>query len=162
GGRVGAGNDHTPLAVVRAGRPDLLTVDEPVITVAHRARAQAGEIGAGARLAEQLAPDLFAAQHRPQIALLLLVRAVRHDRRPQHALADGKDARWRLVAAFFLVPDDTLNCGGAAAAVLFRPGDAGPAGIRLLCLPFLCTLDASHRTAPLRESGCPLTGSKVF
>ena len=61
---IGARDDHAPLAVLRAGRPDLLAVDDPVVAVAHRAGAQTGEVRPGARFAEELAPDLFAAQHR--------------------------------------------------------------------------------------------------
>ena len=61
--------------------------------------AQAGEVGAGAGLAEQLAPDLLAAQHRPEVALLLLVGAVHHDRRPEHALADAEDVGRRACSA---------------------------------------------------------------
>ena len=47
-----------------------------------------GEVGAGARLAEQLAPQLVAAQHRVEVALLLLVGAVHHERGRDHADPD--------------------------------------------------------------------------
>ena len=47
-----------------------------------------GDVGARAGLAEHLAPDLFAGEQRAQVALLLLVGAVRHDRRRAHAVTD--------------------------------------------------------------------------
>ena len=54
---------------VRAGRPHLLTVHHPLVAVAHGPGGEPGEVAAGARLAEELAPHLVAAQHRRQVAL---------------------------------------------------------------------------------------------
>jgi hypothetical protein len=45
---------------MRARSPDLLAVDDPVVAVLFRARAQAGDVGSPGGLGEQLAPDLFA------------------------------------------------------------------------------------------------------
>ena len=66
---VGAGEQDAPVAEVGAGRPHLLPVDDPLVAVAHGTGRQPREVGAGAGLAEQLAPDLVAAQHRRQVAL---------------------------------------------------------------------------------------------
>ena len=82
---VGAGQEDAEVAVVRARRPHLLTVHDPLVAVAHGPGREPGEVGAGARLAEELAPHLVAAQHRRQVALRLLVGAVGDDRRPGHA-----------------------------------------------------------------------------
>ena len=49
----------------------------------------AGQVGAGARLAEELAPDLLAGPQRTQEAPLLLVGAVGQDRRRGHAEPDA-------------------------------------------------------------------------
>ena len=67
------------------GGPHLLAVDDPVVAVADRAGGQRRQVGAGARLAEQLAPDLLAGPQRPQEAPALLVGAEREDRRRGHA-----------------------------------------------------------------------------
>ena len=78
---VGAGDEHAPVGQVGHGVPHLLAVDDPLVAVAHRPGAQTGEVAAGARLAEQLAPALLAGEHRAQEAALLLVGAVGDDRR---------------------------------------------------------------------------------
>ena len=57
---VGAGDEHAEVGDVAGRRPDLLAVHGPLVAVLHRLALQAGEVGAGARLAEQLAPPLLA------------------------------------------------------------------------------------------------------
>src|SRR5262249_39367726 len=61
--------------------PDLLAVDDPLVAVAHAAHRQAGDVGARAGLAEELAPNLFAREQRAQVTRLLLRAAVRDDGR---------------------------------------------------------------------------------
>ena len=59
---VRCGTSSIPhLRDVRERRPHLLAVDDPLVAVAHRARREPGDVGAGARLAEELAPDLLVA-----------------------------------------------------------------------------------------------------
>jgi len=87
--RVGAGDQDRPARLVRHGRPHLLAVDDPVVAVAHGAGAERGQVRSGARLAEQLAPDLLARPQRAQEALLLLLGAVGQDRGRGHAEADA-------------------------------------------------------------------------
>ena len=70
---VGAGDEHPPLGEVGEGGPHLLAVDDPLVAVAHGLGGEAGDVGAGARLGEQLAPHLLAGEQRTQVALLLLV-----------------------------------------------------------------------------------------
>jgi hypothetical protein len=68
-------------------------------------RLDAREVRAGGGLAEELAPHLVGVEHRPEVALLLLVAAVRDERRPEHADADdvedpGTPARpisWEMI-----------------------------------------------------------------
>src|SRR5262249_59752818 len=74
---IGARDEHPAVGNVRERVPHLLTVDDPLVAVAYRARREAGEIGARTRLREQLAPDLFAGEHRAQRALAQLVASVR-------------------------------------------------------------------------------------
>ncbi len=141
GARIGADDDHAPLAEVGAGGPGLLAVEQPVVAVAHGAAAQARQVGAGARLAEELAPDLLAAHQLGNPALLLLLGAVGQDGRAAHADADAEDVGRRGELRLLLPPDHALDRGGAAAAVLLGPGDAGPARVGLLLLPGLRPLD---------------------
>ena len=56
---VGAGEQHAEVGDLAAGRPDLLAVDDPLVAVLDRLGREAGEVGAGAGLAEQLAPGLL-------------------------------------------------------------------------------------------------------
>ena len=85
---IGAHEDDAEPREVRERRPHLLAVDDPLVAVAHGARAETGDVGAGSRLAEHLAPDLFAGEQWPQVALLLRIGAVGHDRRRAHAVSD--------------------------------------------------------------------------
>jgi hypothetical protein len=58
------------------GRPDLVAVDHEFVTVTFRTRRNVRKVRAGPRFAEQLAPDLFAGEHRGDVAILLLLRPV--------------------------------------------------------------------------------------
>ena len=56
---IGAGDEHPVLRDVAQRGPHLLTVHQPLVAVAHGARAEPGDVGARARFAEQLAPDVL-------------------------------------------------------------------------------------------------------
>src|SRR6185295_19840356 len=59
--------EEEPEARIRASaRPHLLPAHPPLVTVALRTRRKSGEVGTGARLREELAPDLLAARDRRQ------------------------------------------------------------------------------------------------
>ena len=60
--RVRAGEHEHPVGEVGAGGPDLLAVDDVVVAVADGAGLEAGEVAAGAGLAEALAPRDLAAE----------------------------------------------------------------------------------------------------
>ena len=79
--------------MVGDGAPDLLAVEDVVVAVLHRARAQRSEVGARFRLGVALAPDVGAGEHAGQPALLLLLGAVDDDRRAGHAQADDQVSR---------------------------------------------------------------------
>ena len=126
---------------MRAGGPDLLAVDDPVVALLLRARAQARDVGAAGGLREQLAPDLFAGGELRQIMAFMLLIAIGHHGRPAHALADLERLRQLAVDALLLLPDHALDRGRAAPAIFLRPMQAGPAGLGLLLLPGLADID---------------------
>src|SRR5581483_7094267 len=99
-------------------------------------------VGARVGLREALAPDLLGGQDLRQVSALLLVGAVRHDRRAGHAEADDPDVRGCLRARHFLVEDRLEAVGRAGAAVLLRPGEPGVAGLVQLAAPFTAELVA--------------------
>ena len=132
---VGAGDEHAPLRELGEGRPDLLPGDDPFVAVLDRARLQRGEVGAGLGLGEALAPDLLGGEDRLQVALLLLVGAVGDDDRAAHRQAEDVGRARRLQARGLADEDRLLDHRRAAAAVLLRPGDPGPAGLVQLVLP---------------------------
>ena len=95
---VGAGEQHAEVGDLRAGRPHLLTVDDPLVAVADRLGLQAGEVGAGARLAEELAPRLLAGDDVGQEPRALLVGAVGDDGRAGEQQPEPRRRVQRAVA----------------------------------------------------------------
>ncbi len=123
---IGAGQEHPAAGVVRARRPDLLAVHDPLVTVAHGGRAQPREVRAGPRLGEQLAPDLLAGQQRGEPAGALLVGAVRDDGRSTHGGADAEHVIGDVERLRLVPPHHLLDEGRVAAPVRARPADGGP------------------------------------
>ena len=78
---IGAGQQHAEVGQVGPGGPHLLAGDHPVVAVALGPGGQRGQVGAGARLAEQLAPHLLVAHDRRQEPQPLLLGAVGEQRR---------------------------------------------------------------------------------
>ena len=115
-----ARDEDAELGDVRERRPDLLAVDDVDVAVAISARAQVREVGTGARLAEQLAPHLFAGEHRPEVALLLLVARERDEDRPAVPDADRVRGLDRARAPH-LVLDDELQGGVGVEPVRLGP-----------------------------------------
>src|SRR4030095_13852276 len=96
--RIGAHQAEHPVGLVGVGRPDLLAVDDVVIAVEHRARLEAGEIAAGARLRVALTPADLAAGDLREVLLLLLLVAEHEERRADHRQAETDQRRreaWR-------------------------------------------------------------------
>ncbi|GCC45919.1 hypothetical protein chiPu_0030186, partial [Chiloscyllium punctatum] len=88
GRRIGAHQAEDPVGIVGVGGPDLLAVDDVVVTVADRAGLQRGEVRAGVRLGIALAPADQARGDLRQMLLLLLLGAVFQQRRPEHRDAE--------------------------------------------------------------------------
>ena len=131
---VGAGQQHPEARRVGEGRPHLLAVEDPLVAVAHGPGGQAGHVGSGARLGEQLAPDLLAGEQRAQIALPLVLGSRGQDGRSGHAVPD-RVARWPAIGAPACaqpVGDQRLQLPGQTQApVAGREVDEGQAGVEL-------------------------------
>ena len=127
---------------LRARGPDLLAIDDPLITILDRPRLDARHIRARRRFREQLTPNLVARQRRANIALFVFVRSERNDRRHTHAKPDGERSGWRIKLAFFLVPDHLLHTCAAASANFL-----GPCNLRIASLGFhsLPLFGATHK-----------------
>src|SRR5439155_15699131 len=114
-------------ALCEAG-PHLLPGDDERVALDNGARLEAREVGARVRFREALAPDRLATQDARQMRRLLLLAAARDERRAGVVEPDEerRDVR-RTGARVLLAPDELLHERRAAAAVLARPRDAGPA-----------------------------------
>src|SRR5947207_4405628 len=99
-----------------------------MVALVDRAGAQAGEIGAGARLGITLTPDLVAAEDRWQIPFFLRLGAPMNEGGAEKAHADRARQDRRAGAEILLVEDYLLHKAGAAAAIFLWPGQADPAG----------------------------------
>ena len=127
--RVAEADEDAPVGDVRERRPDLLAVEDEHVAAPLHPRAHRCEVGAGIRLGEALAPDLLGGQDLRQVRLLLLLGAVRHDRRPGHAESDHADVRRRARQRRLLEVDRLEAVRRAGAAVLLRPRQAGVARV---------------------------------
>ena len=77
---IGAHQQIAVLSDIAVGRPDLGAVDHVLVAVTFGPGPERGQIGTRVRLRESLAPDDVSGGDRGKIALLLLGRAVGHDR----------------------------------------------------------------------------------
>src|SRR5947209_7766673 len=114
----------------RSRRPDLLTADDVVVTVAHGTAAQGGQVGPGRRLREPLTPHLVALEDGGQVARALFVGGLGDERRSGVEKADEVHADVGCAGVGdLLVEHQLLAQGGAAAAELGGPVDAGVPGV---------------------------------
>ena len=108
----------------RVAGPDFLAVDDEVVAVADPLRFQRGQIAAGVRFGEALAPDFVARQDTRQIAFFLLVGAYRDNRRPNESLADRAHALRGVSQGQLFLEDRLLDERRAASAEFLGPRDA--------------------------------------
>ena len=152
--RIALRDQDAEVGDVRERRPDLLAVDHVDVAAAVRAGAGRSEVGAGVRLGEPLAPDLVRGEDLREVRLLLLLRAVRDDRRAGHPEPDHADVRRRVGPGRLLVEDRLEAVRGSGTAVFLRPGQAGVAGVVEHPAPFAAervveALGAAPAAAPL-------------
>ena len=136
-GGVGAGQEDPVIAVLGPGGPDLLAVDDPLVSVLHGSGTQIGHVRAPRGFGEELAPDVFPGGHLGKVGGPLLVSRKAHDHRATHAQADGKGLGGHVVARLFLIPNDHFHGRGAPAPEGLGPVQAGPAVLLLQLLPGL-------------------------
>ena len=128
-GPGGPREEEAPLGDGRVRGPDLLARHPPAIAIADGGRPQRGEVRAGIRLAEALAPDHLAPRDGRQMLALLLRCPVAHDHRahpvdPHVLSAPRLVMRPHLLAHRGLLPDR-----GIPAAPALRPGHAQQAAV---------------------------------
>src|SRR5690606_33730653 len=110
-------------------------VEDPAPLRAHRAGRHRGEVAPGARLAEQLAPDLASREDRGEPPLLLLGGAVGEQGGADEVDPDPSDQLRRAGPGELLDDDEVLDRPRATAAVLLGPRHADPPALGELRLP---------------------------
>ena len=130
---IGAGQQHHPVGHVGERRPHLLAVDDVVVAVLHRPRLQRGQVGAGVGLRVALAPDLLAGEDLRRVALLLLLGAVRDDRRARPCRRRGRSGSAALSASAIsscrIISSTNVSPWPPYS---LRPGDADEAAVEEL------------------------------
>src|SRR4029078_9269497 len=123
---------------------DLLAVDHEVVAVADGAGLERGQVRAGAGLAVALAPVHGGIEGARDALLLLGLRAVGDERRPEHHRPQPAEARGAVLGEL-LVEDELVERRHAGAAVLLGPAGGDPALLR-------------ERLAPALPGGGPVAG----
>ena len=112
--RVGPGEAGGEVAVLRTRGPHLLSVDDELAAIETGARLHAREVRAGSGLAEELAPDVLAAQQRWDQRFLLLLAGVHQEGGTAHPEPDLESAGWDL-EGLGLAVEDALEPAGQPA-----------------------------------------------
>ena len=126
GVRVGLRDEHDHVGAVAVRDVGLRAVDDVLVAVPHRARLDAGDVGAGVGLGDAEAEDLLALDRGHDPLLLLLLGAELEDRRHRHVGVD-RDAHREAAgqrAAHLLGEHEVGEVVAALAAVLLGYGEA--------------------------------------
>ena len=123
---VGLRHEHDEVGARAVGDERLRAVDDVVVAVAHRARADSGDVRAGAGLGDAERGDLLALDRRHQVGLLQVLGAELQDRRRRHVGVDGDAHREPAVVRLRhrLATHDRHEVVAALAAVLLGEVDA--------------------------------------
>ena len=158
---AGAREQDAPARELRIARPHLLAGHRPAAGHRLGTRPERGQIRAGARLREELAPELVGGQDRRQEAPLLLLGAVRDERRPDQVHTDAVDDLRCARRRQLLLQDVVLDRRRPTPAVCPRPLDAHPPATRQRPLPTSQRLDLvrqrcrRHRPRHMVPQPCP-------
>src|SRR6267142_662218 len=128
--RLRARDHPDAIRAVVAAHEDLLPGDHVVVAIADRRRGDAGEVGAGAGLGQELPGAHLAAVDRRQERLLLLLGAPHEDRRraaPPAAVVVRRQRQAEAIGLF--LEDDRVVHVEAAAAVLRGRARVEPAAL---------------------------------
>jgi hypothetical protein len=131
---VGAHQAEHHVGVLRVGGPDLGAGDDVVVALAHRPRAQRGQVRARIGLRVALAPPLPAAGDGRQVGRLLRRRTVARQHRADHVEGDGVEFGC-VVQAHHLVEGQQAARRPALAAPFGRPVGHQPAHAGQLGVP---------------------------
>ena len=127
GRKIGPDERENPVRLVGIGGPDLLAVDQIVITLVLALGHQRREIGAGIRLGIALRPADLATGDAGQMLKLLLMRAIFQECRAEHPDAEGLQRDARLQALHLIAQDLGVGLVEPATAILGRPFRNRPA-----------------------------------
>ena len=123
---IGPGQEQTKVADPGPRRPDLLTGDLPPIGSCEGPGRNAGQVGPGVGLGEELAPDLLGAHDERKIASPLGVGAVASQDRRRH-LQPYREDLGRDAEPCVLPGEGLLGpLGEALPAILLRPRQPRP------------------------------------
>ena len=131
--RIGTGQQQTPVRDIGVAGPNLVPLDDVVVTFAGGSSRQRCEVGAGAGLAEALAPPLGAVDHPGQEPIAQLFAAVPAQSRDQ--VAETGPRRSGRACQFF-VEDDVVHGRQVLTPVLTRPGQPEEAALIQRTMPF--------------------------
>ncbi len=126
--RVGARQQHAEVGVLAARCPHLLPVDDPLVAVLHGTRLQAGQVGPGLGLAEELAPRLLPGDDVADVEVDLLLGAVRGDRRRRQEEPQSGRGTERTEVADLLGDEDGVGAGHRFAVGVARQTRGRPTG----------------------------------
>ena len=146
--RLGPAEEEAPVGDVRVARPDLLPAHHESVAVPLGARAQRGQVRAGAGLGEALAPELAPREERAKETIALLGAAVLQDRGADQI--DGGRCRGtrRARVVQLLVEEPALDHRRAPSPVGARPGDRRPAALEEHALPVARDLEPGGVVGP--------------
>ena len=125
---VGAGQQHAEVGVLAPRGPHLLAVDDPLVAVPDGPGLQAGQVRAGLRLAEELAPGLLAGDDVPHVEVDLLLGAVGGDGRGGQQQAQPGGGAQRAELGDLLLHQDDVGAGHGLAVGVLGQARGGPAG----------------------------------
>src|SRR5688572_16543486 len=118
---------EAPVGPLRPTRPDLLAIDDEMVTLIFGLGLKTCQVAARARLREALAPGDLAAADRRDVLLLLRLGAVFQQRRAEHHHAHAADRVVGAGAGELALHYARLGAGQAPAAVGRGPGGRAPA-----------------------------------